>query len=192
MSSRKTEFYLSVADYLAGERESKVRHEYVDGVAYAMAGASDRHNRIALNMASRLNEHLSNDKCETFMSDMKIKVDPALYYYPNVAVTCDKTIGDAYARAEPRLIVEVMSPSTERIDRHKKLRAYQRIASLQEYVLARQDEMMLEIHRRQANGEWAVEAFDDPGEQLTLASVGLTIHLGDVYRNVRFDASSQT
>lgn len=187
MSSRNVKPYLSVADYLAGERESELRHEYVDGTAYAMAGASDRHNRIAGNIFSRLNEHLNGAECEPFISDMKIMVDPRLYYYPDVVVTCDKIINDSYSRAEPSLIVEVMSPSTERIDRHEKLPAYQRIASLQEYVMIRQDEMMVEIYRRQASGEWPVEVFADVDEQLTLASVGLAVHLGDIYRNVRFD-----
>jgi Uma2 family endonuclease len=79
--------YLSVTDYLAGERDVNVRHEYVDGQVYAMAGASDRHNRIAGNFFTRLSLHLDGDECEPFMSDMKIKVDPALYYYPDVVVT---------------------------------------------------------------------------------------------------------
>lgn len=192
MSSRKIRPYLSVADYLAGERESKVRHEYVDGTVYAMAGASDRHNRIAGNIFSRLNEHLDGADCEPFISDMKIRVDLKLYYYPDVVVTCDEVISDAYSRAEPSLIVEVMSPSTERIDRHEKLPAYQRIASLQEYVLARQDEMAIEVYRRQEGGEWAVEVFNDPEEQMTFGSVGLTLHLGDIYRSVRFDETVES
>ena len=100
MSRLRIKSYLSVADYLAGERESDVRHEYVDGQVYAMAGASDRHNRIALNIASRLNAHLVSDECEAFMSDMKVMVSPALYYYPHVVVTCDAPGGDRY-RAEP-------------------------------------------------------------------------------------------
>ena len=83
---RKVKPHLSVAEYLAGERDSDVRHEYVDGQVYAMAGASDRHNRIALNIASRPNEHLVNDEREAFVSDMKIKVEEALYYYPDVVV----------------------------------------------------------------------------------------------------------
>ncbi len=89
MSRLKIKSHLSVADYLAGERESDVRHEYVDGQVYAMAGASDRHNRIAGNIFSRLNESLVDDQCEPFISDMKMMVSPVLYYYPDVVVTCD-------------------------------------------------------------------------------------------------------
>ena len=188
---RKAEPHLSVADYLAGERDSDVRHEYVDGQAYAMAGASDRHNRIAGNIFSRLNSHLDGAECEPFISDMKIKVDEALYYYPDVVVTCDPPGGDPYFRTQPRLIVEVTSPSTERIDRHEKLHAYERVESLQEYVLVSQDARLVEIHRRGARGEWTHEVLTEPHEQLALASVGLALDLSDVYRNVRFEEAGE-
>ena len=191
MSRLKVKPYLSVADYLAGERDVDVRHEYVDGQVYAMAGASDRHNRIALNIASRLNDHLAGDECEAFISDMKVKVAPTLYYYPDVVVTCDAPGGDRYFRTEPRLIVEVLSPTTERIDRTEKLHAYRRVESLQEYVLVAQDTMAVELHRRGADGAWTREVCTEPEEQFTRASVGLTLNLNDVYRNVRFDEASE-
>ena len=191
MSQLKIKPYLSVADYLAGEREAVVRHEYVDGQVYAMAVARDRHNRIALNIASRLNDHLADDECEAFMSDMKIKVDAALCYYPDVVVTCDPPGGDAYARAQPRLVVEVTSPSTERIDRTEKLHAYRRVESLREYVIVSQDAPFAELHRRGADGAWTVEAVSELTGRLALDSVGLTLSLRDVYRNVRFDEASE-
>lgn len=191
MSRRKIKPSLSVEDYLAGERESNVRHEYVGGQVYAMAGASDRHNRIALNIASRLNDHLADDECEAFMSDMKINADAALYYYPDVVVTCDGPGGDRYTRSEPRLIVEVLSASTERIDRTEKLHAYRRVESLREYVLVSQDTTLVEVHRRGAGDEWAVEVLTGLEEQLALDSVGLALSLSDVYRNVRFDEASE-
>ncbi|HMV49953.1 MAG TPA: Uma2 family endonuclease [Blastocatellia bacterium] len=185
MALRKLKPYLSVADYLAGEKESQVRYEYVDGQVYAMAGASDRHNRIALNLSSRLNERTSSGPCETFMSDMKVKVDPVLYYYPDVVVTCDAPGGDPYLRTQPRLIVEVLSPTTERIDRNEKSSAYRRTPSLLEYALVSQDEMRIELHRRQADGQWTLEIFTQAKESLTLHSVELTLTVADVYRNVR-------
>lgn len=187
MSRLKVKPYLSVEDYLADERDADVRHEYVDGQVYAMPGASDRHNRIAGNIFSRLNSHLDGTECEPFISDMKVKVDEALYYYPDVVVTCDQPGGDRYFRTEPRLIVEVLSPTTERIDRTEKLHAYQRVESLQEYVLVAQDRMAVELHRRGADGTWTREVYAQPEEQFTLASVGLPLTLSDVYRNVRFD-----
>lgn len=191
MSLRKIKPYLSVADYLAGERESDVRHEYVDGQVYAMAGASDRHNRIALNIASRLNDRLVDDECEAFISDMKVMVSPVLYYYPDVVVTCDAPGGDLYTRREPRLIVEVLSASTERIDRTEKLHAYKSVESLLEYVLVSQDALHIEVHRRGAKGEWTRAILTEPDDRLALASVNLTLDLSDVYRNVRFDEGQE-
>lgn len=184
MSQRKPKSHIGVAEYLAGERESPVRHEYVEGEVYAMAGASDRHNRIALNIASRLNEHVAEGPCEVFMSDMKIKVSPEVFYYPDVVVTCDAAGGDAYFREEPRLIVEVISPSTERIDRHEKMMAYKSVQSLQEYVLVSQDEMRVEVYRR-AGAEWEVQTFTAAEEQLQFASVELSLTVAEIYRNVR-------
>ena len=184
MSQRKPKSHISVAEYLAGERESPVRHEYVEGEVYAMAGASDRHNRIALNIASRLNEHVADGPCEVFMSDMKIKVSPDVFYYPDVVVTCDAPGGDAYFRTEPRLIVDVISHTTERIDRHEKMVAYKSMASLEEYVLVMQDEMRVEVYRRKGT-EWEARIFTDAQEQLQLSSVSLSLSVSEIYRNVR-------
>lgn len=115
---------LSVEDYLAGEIDSPVRHEYVGGEIYARAGASDRHNRIAINLTSRLDAHLAGDACAVFMSGMKVRVAPTVFYYPDVVVACDPPGADPYVRVDPRLVVEVTSPSTERVDRHEKRLAY--------------------------------------------------------------------
>jgi len=191
MSLRKSKPYLSVADYLAGERDADVRHEYVDGQVYAMAGASDRHNRIAGNILSRLNDHLADDECEPFISDMKVMVSPVLYYYPDVVVTCDAPGGDRYTRNEPRLIVEVLSPSTERVDRTEKLHAYKNVESLLEYVLVSQDALHIEVHRRAGVGEWTRASLTEPDDRLALASVNLTLDLRDIYRNVRFDEAQE-
>ncbi len=190
MSLPRERFSLSVADYLAGERDGAVRHEYVSGQAYTMAGASGRHNRIALNIAGRLNDHLADDECEAFMADMKIRVAPDLFYYPDAVVTCDDPIADPYFRTEPRLIIEVLSPTTERTDRHEKLAAYKNCPSLREYALVSQDGMMVELHRR-TDDAWQTELFTEPAEQCAFESVGLTLSLSDIYRNVRFDEAPE-
>jgi Uma2 family endonuclease len=92
---------LSVAEYLEGERDSPVRHEYVDGQIYAMAGASDRHNRISINLTSRFDDHLGDGPCEVFMADMKVWVSETVFYYPDVVVACDGPGADAYYRKQP-------------------------------------------------------------------------------------------
>jgi Uma2 family endonuclease len=186
MSLRKPETRLSVAEYLEGEKDSPVRHEYVEGYVYAMAGASDRHNRISLNIASRLNDLLGEGPCEVFMADMKVMASPEIYYYPDVMVSCDPPGGDAYSRAQPVLLIEVTSPNTHRADHHEKLLAYKRIASLREYALIAQDQMLVEVHRRQEGDHWDQEVLNQPDEQLRFESVGLNLSLAEVYRNVRF------
>jgi Uma2 family endonuclease len=191
MSLHDPKSYLSVDEYLASERDNPVRHEYVQGQLYAMAGASDRHNRIALNIASRFNDHLANNHCEAFMVDIKIKVAEDLFYYPDVVVTCDTPGGDLYFRTEPRLIIEVMSPSTARTDRHEKLTAYRHLSSLQEYVLVAQDEIMIEIHRRGDDGPWEREILNQPEEIVYFSSIDLSLSVGDIYRNVRWETERQ-
>lgn len=183
---------LSVAEYLAGEKDGAVRHEYAGGQVSAMAGASARHNRIALNIAGRLNDHLAGDDCEAFMADMKIRVEPDLFYYPDVVVTCDPPGSDAYFRTEPRLIIAVLNPTTERTDRHEKLAAYKNCASVQEYALCSQQGMMIELHRRGPDSEWQTHIFTEADEQCACESIGLTLSLSDIYRNVRFDEETET
>lgn len=191
MSLPGEKFSLSVADYLAGERDGAVRHEYVSGQAHAMTGASALHNRIAGNIFARLSDHLDGAECEPFISDMKIRISPELFYYPNVVVTCDPSGGDAYFRTKPRLIIEVLSPTTERTDRHEKLAAYKNCPSIEEYALVAQDGMMIELHRR-SDDEWHTEIFTEPDEQCAFASVGLTLSLKNIYRNVRFDEALES
>ncbi len=179
--------FISVDDYLAGERDSPIRHEYVDGQVYAMAGASDRHNRIALRLAARLDAHVGDEgPCQVFIADMKVRVAPNVFYYPDVVVACDPPGGDPYLREAPRLIIEVMSPSTERTDRQEKRLAYGQVPSVMEYVLVAQDLAGLEVFRRRADGTWARDSvltrLDDV---LELRSVGLTLTLKDVYRGTQ-------
>jgi Uma2 family endonuclease len=184
-------FSLSVAEYLEGERDGAVRHEYVAGQAYAMAGASARHNRIAGNIFARLSDHLDGEECEPFISDMKLRVAPDLFYYPDVFVACDPPGGDPYFRTDPRLVVEVLSPTTERADRHEKLAAYKNCVGLVEYALVSQDRMLVELHRRGDDGEWRTEVFTQPDDRCAFDSVGLKLTLADIYRNVRFDETPE-
>lgn len=109
-----------------------------------------------------------------------------VYYYPDVVVTCDPPGGDAYYRTQPRLIIELVSPSIERIDRHEKMFAYKRVPNLQEYVLVLKDRMQIEVYRRQSDDSWEPEIFAPPEELVHFASVGLALSVGEIYRNVRF------
>ncbi|MFN0122786.1 MAG: Uma2 family endonuclease [Blastocatellia bacterium] len=185
MALKKIKPWLSVAEYLASEQDAAARHEYVNGQAHAMAGASDRHNRIAGNIYARLLTHLGAGPCEPFMSDMKVRVDDTLFYYPDVVVTCDEAPRDPYFRTQPRLVFEVLSPTTARVDLLEKLLAYRNTPGLLEYVIVSQDEMRVTVHRRTADG-WRDETFDQPGAEIRFESVGLSMRVSEIYRYVNW------
>ncbi|MDQ3800694.1 MAG: Uma2 family endonuclease [Acidobacteriota bacterium] len=180
---------ISVEDYLEGEKISPVRHEYVYGEIYAMAGTSDRHNLIAGDIYASLVFHLRDSKCQPFMGDIKVRVSPNVYYYPDLLVSCEENPENPYFRNQPILIVEVVSPSTKEIDRREKLLFYQQMPSVQEYVIIEQEKMHLEIHRRQPDGRWITYYYndDDLDERIEFQSVGLSLSLEEIYRRVKFD-----
>lgn len=176
--------YFSEADYLAAERAAPIRHEYVAGEVFAMAGASKVHGTLALNAAIALRQHLRGAPCRVWMADMKVRVKAdSAYYYPDVVVTCDATdlSPDApkdYVEA-PKLVLEVLSDSTEPVDRREKLLSYRRLQSLEEYVLIDQNKAWVEVYRRTPSG-WVQEVYE-AGESVQLASVDLSAPLADLY-----------
>jgi Uma2 family endonuclease len=180
MSILRKRVTITPEEYLQGELYSDIRHEYVNGAVHAMVGASEAHNLIAGNWHSALHRHLRGTACRVFISDMKVRVGD-IFYYPDVLVSCSGKDAAPYYKTEPVLIIEVSSPSTEIKDSLEKRIAYQSLASLQEYVLANQDEQEVKIYRRAENG-WDLETFAD-GEQVRLASVDLAVPMEAVYEN---------
>jgi Uma2 family endonuclease len=176
--------HVSEQEYFERELKSETRHEYVAGQVFAMVGASRAHNRIALNLSARLLTHLAGGPCAVFMSDVKLGVQAKnAYYYPDIVVTCDArdrgVDQEGYAVVAPRLIIEVLSRSTEAIDRREKLLAYQTLDSLEEYALVSQATQRVELYRRAGSG-WDAITFA-PGDAVHLASVDLTVSFGQVY-----------
>lgn len=189
MGLPKLKTKIGVEDYLEGEKVSRIRHEYIDGEVYAMAGASDRHHRISANLFIRLDSHLENSDCEAFMAEVKLKTDQATFYYPDVFVDCSKNPESAYYREEPVLIIEVLSPGTRQIDKREKLRAYQQIPTVQEYVIIEQDKIHIELHRRQPDGRWITYFYNesDRDETIEFQAVDLKLDLDEIYRRVKFE-----
>jgi Uma2 family endonuclease len=180
--------FISVSEYLNGEQTSPIRHEYLGGQVFAMSGGSEQHNRIALNIASALRFHLRGSGCKTFIADMKVNIKIAqntadIFYYPDVMVTCDSQDTAKYYKTRPCLIIEVLSPSTETLDRREKRLNYQILPSLQEYVLVSQAEMEVEVYRPNESGNWPKEILEKDN-RLELKSVGLTLTMADIYDEV--------
>lgn len=174
----------SVSDYLEAERKSEVRHEYIGGDLYAMAGASEEHNIISLNIAAAIRAHLRGKPCKVFIHDMKAKVfaQLTLFYYPDIMVACDPDDDDRYFKSKPKVIVEVVSDSTRNTDEREKLLTFMQLPSLEEYVLVEQDQMKVTIHRRAVN--WIPEVLEGQEASLKLLSIGFEMPLSEVYEDV--------
>ena len=186
----KTRF--SAAEYLALEEEAEYRSEYYQGEIFAMSGGSANHNRIAGNLFVALRSALRGKPCEAFINDMRLQVKRHhLYTYPDVMVVCGK-IEFAQGRndtiANPILIVEVLSPSTEAYDRGKKFEFYRSIEGFQEYVLVDQQRMHIERYRPLGLGRWEMTTLDATDEDLSLTSVGIDLTLASIYERVDLES----
>lgn len=176
----KRNVQVSVEEYLEGEKHSQAKHEYVCGRVHAMVGASKAHNRITLNIGYALDQHLLESSCSVFVSDIKVRIGE-IFYYPDVSATCSKDDTDPFFSTEPSLIVEVLSPTTEAVDRLCKRLAYQSLPSLQEYVLVAQEKREVQVYRRHDQG-WDLEVF--VGEDtVRLESIDHELPLAQVYRD---------
>jgi len=183
MSAQLQLRWLSVEDYLVFEERSEIKHEYINGEIYAMAGASTRHNQIAGNLFARLLNHLRGSPCQAFIADVKLhlkELGVEIFYYPDLMVCCDPNDRDPYYRTRPCLIVEVLSGRTARTDQQEKLFSYKRLDSLQDYLLLEQDRVGATLYWRE-NSEWRRADFNNPSDELNLPCAGLTVPLAELY-----------
>jgi len=183
MSSVPLPHRVSVDEYLARELTSEIRHEYVAGRLYAMVGVRDRHNLIAVALASTLRAHARDRGCQTFLSDVKLRLRVAgedIFYYPDLMVCCDPEDRAPYWRSRPCLVVEVLSEASERIDRREKLLAYMTLETLEAYLLVSQDRIEVTLYQR-ANA-WRVEILTE-GE-VPIPCLGASVPLSAIYEDV--------
>ncbi len=181
MSTLRKNVTISVEEYLEGEKWSNVKHEYVAGQLNAMVGVSEPHSLIVSNLLVALHQHLRGGPCRVFASDLKVRVADN-FYYPDLFVTCDPTDNHLYYKIQPRLIIEVLSASTEARDTLEKRVAYQSLESLEEYALVRQDKAEVQVYRRISQG-WEIESYA-AGDRIEFRSVGLSLPIASVFENV--------
>ena len=174
---------LSVQEYLALEKTAEERHEYVDGYLYAMAGASQRHSRIAGNIFANVWQSALGKNCRVHQNDMRLRVGKTAFYYPDVMVVCNKEEPDPYFETEPCILVEVLSPSTTHIDVREKLREYKRLSSLGTYLIIDPDSLFVRHFWRDNEGVWQQEDITGSGD-ISLSCLESTLSLTQVYRNV--------
>ncbi|KAB0241312.1 Uma2 family endonuclease [Microcystis aeruginosa EAWAG127a] len=187
--------YLSPEDYLATERIAKDKHEYIRGQTYAMAGASKAHGMIIINLATLLKNRLRGSGCLVYGTDMKVRLEIAnSYFYPDLVVTCDSRDNQSFSEdfiRYPRLIVEVLSPTTAAFarnalakrDRGDKFADYRSFETLEEYVLISQERIGVDCFRRNDEGFWVLYPYSK-GADIYLASIDFHCAIASLYEDI--------
>lgn len=176
---------MSYAEYLAFEKDAETKHEYVNGMVYAMAGGSVEHGRLTMRIGAALLRGLEGRPCEVLSSDVRVRIEASgRSTYPDATVVCSeiqRASDDTEAIVNPTVLVEVLSPSTETSDRGEKWAHYQLLPSLQEYVLVSQDERRIEVYRRTGADEWAYRVVT--AGTLELASLDVHLDVDALYHS---------
>ena len=188
--STQPKTFLTPEQYLEIERKAEYKSEYYGGEMFAMAGAREAHNLIAMNLLARIHQQLSSGPFRVYPSNMRVCVNPTgLYTYPDIVVACEHP---RFLEAErdtllnPTLIVEVLSPSTEAYDRGRKFGHYRAIESLAEYLVVSSERVGAELFTRQADGAWLLMAAGELTDTLQLTATGCRLTLADLYAKVEF------
>lgn len=178
--------YFTPEEYLEIERVSPIKHDYVQGQIVAIAGASKAHVIITGNLSALMVNHLRGSVCISYAVDMKVRLPELnLFYYPDLAVTCDERdrISDEDFILHPKLIIEVLSDSTEAFDRGDKFADYKSIPELEEYVLVHQKQVLVERFQRKSDNLWLPQIFGT-GEQVVFESVGFIYGITATYESL--------
>ncbi|GAA4009706.1 Uma2 family endonuclease [Hymenobacter fastidiosus] len=187
----------TIAEYLALEEASEIRHEFYQGEIFAMSGASLPHNRIIGNGYRALGDRLDLTVCEPFVDGAMVQVSAACILYPDLTVSCHPDdLESTKLLRNPVVIFEVLSPSSADYDRTSKLRLYQQLPSLRHYVLVRQDYCWAECLTRQAQAvdaesEWTLQIYDALTDELHLSALGIRVPLAELYARVKLDQPPQ-
>jgi Uma2 family endonuclease len=189
------EAYFTPDQYLDLERESSVKHEYHAGHLNAMAGASEAHNLITINLGREVSTQLRGRPCRTYGSDMKVKIEEAgSYVYPDLTIVCGERRFDDEekdALLNPMVVIEVLSPSTELNDRGRKFAYYRQLESITDYLMIAQDKPFIEHYTKQEEGRWVLAVKDNLQQAVNLESVQCRLALSDIYENVEFPVAEE-
>lgn len=178
---------VSAEEYLAIDRAAECRSEFLDGEIIAMSGGSLRHSRLQINLAVVVEAALRGSSCQSFSADLRVRVSPRMYAYPDLTVVCGEPVL-ADERQDillnPRVIIEVLSPSTENYDRGIKFRRYWGIESLTDYILVAQDQILIEQYSRQDAHTWTLRDYDTAADTLRIESIGISLPLAAIYDRI--------
>lgn len=177
--------YVTPEQYLEMERAAEFKHEYYDGQVFAMSGARTPHNRVAMNLYSKLGNYLQGKDCEAFPSEMRVSTpNQDAYMYPDATIVCGEPLleDDKFdTLLNPVVVFEILSPSTRSIDKGRKFLFYQRIPSLQEYIMIDSTKRFVQIARKQTDNSWNSEFIDNTGVYFTIRTIQYDLQLDDIY-----------
>ena len=180
--------FITEEEYLETELRSEFKREYLGGVVYAMAGASEAHNIIAMNLYAALHRQLRGKGCQPFGSDMKVRLlplDSTYYYYPDAMIACDPADSGNGWRERPSALFEIITEDTRRIDEREKRLAYLQLAALQFYVRIEQDRPEVVIEWRTPEG-WKSARLSGLDAVVQLPSLEIELPLAELYERVKF------
>ena len=180
--------YMSVEEYFRLENRSSIRHEYIDGLVYAMTGSNNRHRRILNNIWLPLQLQLKGTGCRADTNEARVEVRATnSYYYPDIVVSCSEQDPDSIVFENPVVIVEILSALTARIDRREKLFAYRRIDSVLQYVIVHQRQRRVEVHLRDPDASWQYSDLRNGILDLNcLAGGQFKLSFDDIYEGIDF------
>lgn len=192
MSKVAVDNFLSESEYYSLEEESKIRHEYIDGELFAMAGATRKHNLLNTNITRALGNGLEDTDCEVYAGDFLVKLRDGHDVYPDVAVACGDidTNENETILFNPTVVFEVLSKSTEQRDRGDKAEDYFRLKSLKDYVLISQNRVRVEHFSKQKNNVWTLKIFENLDEVVDLKSINCKINLEFIYLKLKLPPMS--
>lgn len=192
MIALKSDYYMSPEEYLEFEHHSDIKHEYIDGEVYAMAGTGGVHNIISGNLYMSLRNSLQGSACRTYFADVKVKLGQGQkFFYPDLVITCDQRDEPTLSYVNfPTVIIEVLSESTEQFDRGKKFQYYRNIPSLQEYILISSQEYLIECFRRTKNDLWTLQTYEGLNAILRIENLAIDAPLSEIYATLSFDPVS--
>ncbi|MEM9457993.1 MAG: Uma2 family endonuclease [Myxococcota bacterium] len=180
--------HMTEADYLVMERAASTKHELWDGEVFAMTGGTLAHAKLIARMITQLSNALGDRDCEVYSSEAKVRIPSSRgFVYPDVSVVCGpvQTYQDSDdILLNPILVIEVLSPSTERFDRSDKFGGYRSLPSLVDYGLVAQDFAQVELYTRQPDGSWTLRIYDDAHPRVVLPSVEVQVSLTELYRGM--------
>ncbi len=204
MATPQTHLIFTADEYLAAERESEERHEFLDGLIYAMAGESPDHGTICSNMTAALVNQLKGSPCQVWSKDTKVRSGPlpaskwktkGLFSYPDLVVVCGE--GEYLDNRRdvllnPRVIIEVLSPTTEAFDRGEKFLRYQNwLSTMTDYLLVSQSSPIVTHHVKQDDGGWLLHFYEGMDQSFSIESIKCSLKLADVYDRIIFPESSE-